>query len=77
MVAARCRAVADGLTPPGRTHTALVYVVPDGSDAPRPGASYAMLFADGTLRAGTADRRGAVFEPLAPDGDVSLRRPGR
>ena len=77
MVAARCRAVADGLTPPGRTHAALVYVVPDGSDAPRPGASYAMLFADGTLRAGTADRRGAVFEPLAPDGDVSLRRPGR
>ena len=65
-----------GLTLPGRTHAALVYVVPDGSDAPRPSASYAMLFADGMLRAGTTDRRGAVFEPLAPEGEVALRRPG-
>ena len=75
-VGARCRAVVAGLTLPGRTHAALVYVVPDGSDAPRPNASYAMVFADGMLRAGTTDRRGAVFEPLAPEGEVALRRPG-
>jgi cellulose synthase operon protein C len=75
VVAARCRAAAAGVTLPARTHAALVYVVPDGSDAPRPGGSYAMVFADGTLRAGTTDRRGAVFEPLAPEGDVALRRP--
>jgi cellulose synthase operon protein C len=74
-VAARCRAAAAGSTPPGRTHAALIYVVPDGTDAPRPGGSYAIVFADGTLRAGTTDRRGAVFEPLAPEGDVALRRP--
>jgi hypothetical protein len=42
---------------------------------PRPDGSYAMVFADGTVRAGTTDRRGAVFEPLAPEGDVALRRP--
>jgi HEAT repeat protein len=74
-VAARCR------NPPARpsaaTHAALVYVVPDGADAPRAFASYAMLFADGTVRSGTTDRRGAVFEPRAPEGDVTLRRPGR
>jgi cellulose synthase operon protein C len=74
-VAARCRAAAAGATLPSRTHAALVYVVPDGSDMPRPDGSYAMVFADGTLRAGTTDRRGAVFEPLAPEGDVALRRP--
>jgi HEAT repeat protein len=74
VVAARCRA---GGTLPVRTHPVLVYVVPDGSDTPKPNASYAMLLADGTLRAGTTDRRGAVFEPLAPEGDVSLRRPIR
>ncbi len=74
-VATRCRAVMAGVALPGRTHAALVYVVPDGSDVPRPNASYAMVFADGTLRAGTTDRRGAVFEPMAPEGDVALRRP--
>ncbi len=73
-IAASCRAA--GRSPlAARTHAALVYVVPDGSDAPRPNASYALLFADGTLRAGTTDRRGAVFEPRAPEGDVTLRRP--
>jgi hypothetical protein len=34
-----------------------------------------MLLADGTLHAGTTDRRGAVFDPVAPEGDVTLRRP--
>ncbi len=76
LVASRCRAAVTA-TAPARTHAALVYVVPDGSDTPKPLGSYAMLFADGTLRTGTTDRRGAVFEPLAPEGDVSLRRPSR
>jgi HEAT repeat protein len=76
LVASRCRAGVTA-TVPARTHAALVYVVPDGSDTPKPLASYAMLFADGTLRTGTTDRRGAVFEPLAPEGDVALRRPSR
>jgi hypothetical protein len=74
-VAARCRPGVDAGPAPARTHAVLVYVVPDGSDTPRPNASYAMRFADGTVRSGTTDRRGAVFEPLAPEGDVLLRRP--
>jgi HEAT repeat protein len=71
-VAAHCRTRA---VLPARTHPALVYVVPEGSSTPRPGAAYAMLLADGLVRAGTTDRRGAVFDPAAPEGDVTLRRP--
>jgi HEAT repeat protein len=71
-VAARCRSRA---TPPARAHAALVYVVTEGASAPRPGSPYAMLLADGTLRTGTTDRRGAVFDPAAPEGEVTLRRP--
>ncbi len=75
-VAARCRTGGpSGLE--DATHAALVYVVPDGFDTPKPNASYAILFADGMLRAGTTDRRGAVFEPFAPEGAVRLRRPSR
>jgi hypothetical protein len=50
----------------------LVYIVPDHADLPRPGAPYALLFADGLLRAGSADRRGAVFDPAAPEGPIKL-----
>jgi HEAT repeat protein len=71
-VAARCRSRAPL---PSRTHPALVYVVGEGATGPRPAAAYAMLLADGTIRAGTTDRRGAVFDPVAPEGDVTLRRP--
>jgi HEAT repeat protein len=72
VVAARCRAPT---ALPIRTHPTLVYVVPEGADAPRPAAAYAMLLADGSIRAGMTDRRGAVFEPVAPEGEVTLRRP--
>ena len=71
-VAARCRS---RLVAPARAHAALVYVVAEGATTPRPAAPYAMLLADGTLRAGTTDRRGAVFDPAAPEGEVTLRRP--
>jgi HEAT repeat protein len=71
-VAAHCRTHAAART---RAHAALVYVVPEGSSTPRPGAAYAMLLADGLVRAGTTDRRGAVFDPAAPEGEVTLRRP--
>ena len=72
-VAGRCRTGAPASSE-DRTHAALVYVVPDGFDAPKPNAPYAMLFADGTLRSGATDRRGAVFEPVAPEGPVRLQR---
>ena len=69
-VAARCR-----LRPelPARTHPALVYVVAEGLTTPRAGAAYAMLLSDGTIHAGTTDRRGATFDPAAPEGQTTLR----
>ena len=72
MVATRCFAHD---TRPTRTQATLVYVVPEGAEAPRPSAPYAVLFSDGLLRTGKADRRGAVFDPAAPEGDVTLRKP--
>jgi HEAT repeat protein len=72
LVAARCRAAAAA---PSRTHATLVFVYPEGAATPRPGSAYAMLLADGTLHAGTTDRRGAVFDPVAPEGELTLRRP--
>ena len=71
-VALRCRGHSEA---PQRTHAVLVYVVPEGAIAPRPRCSYAMLLADGTIHAGTADRRGASFDPVAPEGDAMLRPP--
>jgi HEAT repeat protein len=69
LVAARCRT---GGAPPSRTHAVLVFAVPDGGEVPRPGAPYALLLPDGLLRAGTTDRRGAVFDPRTPEGFVTL-----
>ncbi len=69
-VAARCRAAAD---PPGPTHALLVYVVPDGAASPRPGSSLALLMPDGLLHLGVSDRRGALFDPAAPEGRITLR----
>lgn len=69
-VAARCRA-RTGST--AATHALLVYVVPDGATGPRPGSHYAILLSDGLLHCGITDRRGAVFDPVAPEGAVTLR----
>ncbi len=73
-VAATCRRTAPSAAP-SRTQAVTIYVVAEGS-TPRPHAAFVLELADHFLRAGTADRRGAVFEPLAPEGDVSLRRAG-
>jgi HEAT repeat protein len=71
-VATRCRSRAEI---PTRSHAALVYVVVEGSATPRARAAYAMLVADGTIHAGTTDRRGAVFDAVSPEGEVTLRPP--
>lgn len=68
-VAARCR---ERVSVPARTHATLVYVVPEGAETPRPDASYGILLADGLVHAGAADRRGAVFDPVAPEGPMRL-----
>ncbi len=69
-VASQCRA---GPHAAGKAHAVLVYVVAEAAALPRPGATYALQLADGTIRRGSTDRRGAVFEPAAPDGPIALR----
>jgi hypothetical protein len=54
----------------------LVFVVPYGATTPVPHAPYALALGDGSVRLGTADRRGAVFERAAPVGAVRLAEPG-
>jgi HEAT repeat protein len=49
-----------------------VLVVPGQAGDPTPGAPFALLWADGGLRLGSADRRGGVHEPEAPKGAVEL-----
>ncbi len=71
-VAAQCRSHPAF---PVRTHPVLVYVVSEGATPPRPGAAYALLMADGTVRMGSTDRRGGVFDPVAPEGVVRLLPP--
>ncbi len=81
-VAARCR---EALTTGGPARTAppaslrpsavTVYVGQEGSAVPRPLAPYALRYTNGYIRAGVADRRGAVVDPEAPSGWVELRKP--
>ncbi len=47
-----------------------VLIVPSAGAAPTPGAPFALLWADGGLRLGSADRRGGVYEARAPVGAV-------
>jgi hypothetical protein len=49
-----------------------VLIVPSSGDEPTPGAPFALLLPDGSLRLGIADRRGAVHEPRATSGNVEL-----
>ncbi len=60
--------------PPHARTPRSVYVVPDLATAPQAGETYVLQLADGTLHAGTADRRGAIFDPVAPEGDLRLLR---
>jgi hypothetical protein len=59
-----------------RAQAVTVFIVGESSaSAPRPRAPYLIQYEDGVLRAGVADRRGAMFDPAAPAGEVVLRRP--
>ncbi len=51
-----------------------VFVVPYGATGPKPYSQYVLELGDGFVRAGTTDRRGALFEPTAT-GELALRRP--
>ena len=52
----------------------VVFVVPDGRTTPEARVGFALILADGRIRMGLADRRGAVFEARAPRGEMSLGR---
>ncbi len=73
-VAKACGA-SPSASPPRERHEVLVYVVPDGKTTPTPGAPFALVLADGSLRLGIADRRGALFERAAPAGVLELAVP--
>ncbi len=76
-VARRCEGVGvwmGGGFPP-RELPLTVFVVPEGNSGPLPRAPFALALADGTLRLGTADRRGVVFASHVPDGEVELAVP--
>lgn len=58
------------------TRPVTVFIFGDGPPrTPKPRAGFVLEYGDGVLRAGTADRRGALFDPAAPFGEVVLRRP--
>jgi HEAT repeat protein len=74
-VATRC---AFPLAAPAKTSSPediAVYIVPDGRSAPEPRAPFTLVRADGLLRLGLADRRGAIFEMAAPPGLLRLGVP--
>ncbi|HEY2369811.1 MAG TPA: HEAT repeat domain-containing protein, partial [Polyangiaceae bacterium] len=71
-VARKCRTA---FHPPASTAPLLVYVVAEDGVIPIPKSAYAIVLADGLIHVGTADRRGAVFDPVTPAGEVSLDRP--
>jgi cellulose synthase operon protein C len=75
-VARLCAARGSFLVSPGPASTDAVelYVEGDLGVAPEPGAPYVVELADGLLRAGKCDRRGAIFDAAAPRGEVSLLR---
>lgn len=78
-VAAQCRESLSAAPRPvaasTKTDAVTVYVGMGGSTTPRPLAAYVLKYAEGWLRAGLADRRGALLDPAAPRGWLELRRP--
>jgi hypothetical protein len=69
-VARTCRQAP--VSVPKATNPVLVYVVTDVTLGARPGSGYAVELADGVVHVGTTDRRGAFFDPAAPDGTLVL-----
>lgn len=72
-VAASCQRRVE--TPPKSTSAVTVLVVPSGEAAPVARAPFALGFSNALLRLGLSDRRGAVYEHAAPDGELRLLVP--
>ncbi len=52
-----------------------VLVIPTGGTSPAAATPFGLLRADGFIRSGVSDRRGAVWEPRAPRGSLRLTVP--
>ncbi len=63
------------VSPAAGVEPVTVFVVPAGESQPVPRAPFALRLADGSVRLGISDRRGAVSEPAAPRGLVELAVP--
>ncbi len=75
-IAERCDAMISApFAPKGGASSVTVYVVADRETPPKPLVPYALLLPDGLVRVGTSDRRGAVTDPVAPDGVLTLLPP--
>lgn len=75
-VAAECSSTPSHERPPSATtHEVEILVVPTGSKTPAPGTAFGLARADGLIRSGISDRRGAVWEPSAPGGQLRLTVP--
>ncbi len=70
-VARTCRA---GRPASPGTEPLLVYVVSEDNTLPVAKSAYAIVLDDGLIHVGTTDRRGGVFDPVTPAGDVTLDR---
>jgi cellulose synthase operon protein C len=74
-VAAACAPPATNKPPAERAPLLTAFVFPPTGTEPQPGLPYAIRFADGTVRHGEADRRGALSDPKPLRGAVSLEVP--
>ncbi len=70
----RPRTITNATSPSRPARSVTVFVVGESGAAAKPHAPFLLEYEGGILRAGVADRRGATFEPLAPAGEVTLRR---
>jgi hypothetical protein len=76
-VAIECAASPDPEPAKGETVPDVgVLVVNTGEATPAPRAPFALVHADGFIRSGMSDRRGAVWEASAPRGPLRLTLPG-
>ncbi|MCA9632566.1 MAG: HEAT repeat domain-containing protein, partial [Myxococcales bacterium] len=72
-VAVACESEPDAI--PSTSEPVTVFVVPLGQSKPAARAPFTLIRADGLMRMGISDRRGAVYEYAAPRGYVELGVP--
>lgn len=74
-VALACERAARSAAADTQTEAVTVFVVEAAATDPKPGTAFALIRADGLMRLGVTDRRGAVYEHAAPRGALELGVP--